>query len=86
MVIRSISADPTWNSSDSLGKLVEEYKIATAIHPHSPIGKQFHPRHRADVIPDHDKHHRPLIGTCLETGHLIRCAQVPFNILIDPSQ
>ena len=30
-------------------------------------------------------HHR-LIGTCLDTGHLIRSAQAPFNRKLDPAQ
>jgi len=31
-----------------------------------------------------ERHHR-LIGTCLDTGHLIRCAQEPFNRKLDPA-
>lgn len=84
--VRSLGADPSWDSFDSLDRLVEEYKIPIAIHPHGPIGKQLHPWHRAEIILAHIKHHHPLIGTCLDTGHLIRCSEAPFNIVLDPAE
>src|SRR5688572_32753281 len=34
--LRSISCDPDKNAFDNLDKLVEEYQIAAAIHPHGP--------------------------------------------------
>ena len=83
--VRSLGADPQWDSFDSLDKLVEEYKIPIAIHPHGPVRQQLHPWHRAEIILAHIRHHHPLIGTCLDTGHLIRCAQEPFRIELDPA-
>jgi len=73
-----ISADPSPDSFDSLDKLVAEYKIAVAIHPHGPTGKgkELHRWSSAEVILKAVKDHDPLIGTCLDTGHLIRTAQV----------
>ncbi len=73
-----LSADPSPDSFDSLDKLVAEYKIAIAIHPHGPTGKgkELHRWSSAEVILKAVKDHDPLIGTCLDTGHLIRTAQV----------
>jgi inosose dehydratase len=76
--VKSLSADPTPDSFDSLDKLCAEYKIAIAIHPHGPTGKG-KDRHRwwsAEVILAAVKDHHELIGTCLDTGHLIRMAQL----------
>ncbi len=83
--LRSISADPEPDSFDSLDKLVEEYKIPIAIHPHGPVGKdKLHRWYCADVILAAVKDHSPLIGTCLDTGHLIRSAQLGKNL--DPAE
>jgi sugar phosphate isomerase/epimerase len=83
--IKSLSADPAPDSFDALDKLVEEYKIAIAIHPHGPQGKgQRHRWWSAEVIMQAVKDHNPLIGTCLDTGHLIRMAQL--GEMLDPAQ
>jgi sugar phosphate isomerase/epimerase len=82
--IKYLSADPSPDSFDSLDKLVEEYKIAIAIHPHGPQGKRLHRWYSAEVILKAVKDHNPLIGTCLDTGHLIRSAQLGKNL--DPAQ
>lgn len=81
--VKYLSADPapdktgsftkTW---DSLDKLCEEYKIAIAIHPHGPSGKGRHRWWSAEVILKEIKDHHKLIGTCLDTGHLIRMEQL----------
>jgi inosose dehydratase len=84
--IKYLSADPTENSFDSLDKLVEEYQIAIAIHPHGPLGfgKMLHHWYCADVILAAVKDHNPLIGSCLDTGHLIRAAQLGKKL--DPAE
>jgi sugar phosphate isomerase/epimerase len=74
--IKNFSADPNPDSFDSLDKLCDEYKIAVAIHPHGPAGKGLHRWYSADVILKAVKDHNPLIGTCLDTGHLIRTEPV----------
>ncbi len=81
-----LSADPSPDSFDSLDKLVAEYKIAVAIHPHGPTGrgKELHRWSSAEVVLKAVKDHDPLIGTCLDTGHLIRTAQVAEPL--DPAQ
>jgi inosose dehydratase len=76
--LKYLSANPNPDSFDSLDKLCEEYKIAIAIHPHGPSGKG-KDRDRwwsAEVILKAVKDHHKLIGTCLDTGHLIRMEQL----------
>jgi sugar phosphate isomerase/epimerase len=83
--VKYLSADPAPDSFDSLDKLVEEYKIAIAIHPHGPgAGGKLHRWYSAEVILKAVKDHHPLIGTCLDTGHLIRAAQLGEKL--DPVQ
>ena len=82
--VKYLSADPTPDSFDSLDKLVEEYKIAIAIHPHGPSGKGRHRWWSAEIIMAAVKDHNKLIGTCLDTGHLIRMAQL--GEMLDPAQ
>ena len=83
--IKYLSADPTPDAFDSLDKLCEEYKIAIAIHPHGPSGgKNRHRWWSAEVILAAVKDHHELIGTCLDTGHLIRMEQLGEKL--DPAQ
>jgi inosose dehydratase len=82
--IKMLSADPTKDSFDSLDKLCEEYKIAIGIHPHGPQGKVLHPWYSAELILAAVKDHHPLIGSCLDTGHLIRAAQLGKKL--DPAE
>jgi sugar phosphate isomerase/epimerase len=85
--IKTISANPTKDSFDSLDKLCDEYKIAIAIHPHGPTSKtKLHQWYSAEVIMEAVKDHNELIGTCLDTGHLIRAAVPPFNKKLDPAE
>jgi inosose dehydratase len=74
------TADPDPDSFDSLDKLVDEYKIGIAIHPHGPVNGKLHRWYSAEVILDAVKDHNPQIGTCLDTGHLIRSAQLGKNL------
>jgi sugar phosphate isomerase/epimerase len=86
--VRHLSANPTADSFDSLEKLVADFNISIAIHPHGPGpgNKALHRWHSAEVIMKAvEKRHR-LIGSCLDTGHLIRAAQDPFNLKLDPAQ
>jgi len=75
--VKNFSADPDPESFASLDKLCDEYKIAIAIHPHGPAGGgKLHRWYSSAVILKAVKDHHPLIGTCLDTGHLIRTEQV----------
>ena len=83
--VKSLSADPTTDAFDSLDKLCAEYMIAIAIHPHGPSGgKNRHHWWNAETILKAVESHHELIGTCLDTGHLIRMAQLGETI--DPVQ
>jgi len=82
--LKSLSADPDPDSFDSLDKLCEEYKIAIAIHPHGPVGKGRHRWWSAENVMKAVKDHHALIGACLDTGHLIRMAQLGEKL--DPVQ
>lgn len=82
---RYLSADPNPDSFDSLDKLVAEFNIAIAIHPHGPAGKELHRWYSAEVIMEAVRNRHRLIGSCLDTGHLIRSAQDPFNRRLDPA-
>jgi sugar phosphate isomerase/epimerase len=85
--IKGFSADPDPDSFDSLDKLVDAYQIAIAIHPHGPAGGgKLHRWYSAETIMAAVKNHHALIGSCLDTGHLIRAAQPPFNKKLDPAE
>jgi sugar phosphate isomerase/epimerase len=83
--VRFLTADPDPDSFDSLDSLVVEFGIGIAIHPHGPVGKQLHRWYSAEEIMKAVRE-RTLIGACLDTGHLIRSAQDPFNRKLDPAQ
>jgi inosose dehydratase len=86
--IKMFSANPTEDSFDSLDKLVDEYKIAIGIHPHGPSGPKgkevLDHWYSAEIIMKAVKDHNPLIGSCLDTGHLIRAAQLGKKL--DPAE
>ena len=73
--LKSLSCDPDPDSFDTLDKLVEEYQIAAAIHPHGPGHRWALIKTMHDAVKDHHK----LIGLCNDTGHLIRANQDPVE-------
>ena len=78
--IKTFSADPDPDSFDTLDKLVREYDIGIAIHPHGPLAGKLHRWYSAEVIMAAVKDHDSKIGSCLDTGHLIRAAQLGKNL------
>ncbi len=81
-----LTADPNPDSFDSLDDLVAEFDIKIAIHPHGPVGgNALHRWYAADVINRAVGTHDRRIGTCLDTGHLIRAARAPHNLDLNPS-
>jgi inosose dehydratase len=83
--VKAFSADPDPDSFDSLDKLCDEYKIAIAIHPHGPAGGgKLHRWYSAEIILKAVKDHHALIVAGLDTGHLIRSAQLGEKL--DPAQ
>ncbi len=84
--VRYLSADPNPDSFDSLNDLVAEFDIKIAIHPHGPVGgNALHRWHSAEVINRAIRDRDRRIGTCLDTGHLIRSARAPHNLDLNPS-
>jgi sugar phosphate isomerase/epimerase len=71
MGIETISADPTPDSFDNLDKLVEEFGINIAIHPHGPGSRWAKVEQIQNAIKDHHKR----IGICIDTGHLVRAGE-----------
>jgi inosose dehydratase len=72
---KTITADPSPDSFDSLDKLCEEYQVRIAIHNHGP-------GHRYDKLGDvqkavKDRH--KLIGACIDTGHTLRSDEDPVK-------
>jgi sugar phosphate isomerase/epimerase len=84
--LKYLSANPSPDSFESLDKLCEEYQIAIAIHPHGPVGggKDRDRWWSAEVIMKAVKDRHKLIGACLDTGHLLRMAQLGEKL--DPAQ
>jgi sugar phosphate isomerase/epimerase len=83
--VKYLSADPSMDAFDSLDKLCEEYQIAIGIHPHGPSGgKNRHQWWSAEVIMKAVKDRYKLIGSCLDTGHLIRMEQLGEKL--DPAE
>lgn len=82
--LKYLSASPSMDAFDSLDKLCEEYKVAIAIHPHGPSGKDRDKWWSAEVILKAVKDHHKLIGSCLDTGHLLRMAQLGEKL--DPAE
>lgn len=74
--IKVFSCDPQPDSFDSLDKLVEEYGIAAAIHPHGPEDKRWA---KIEWIQKGIKDHHQKIGLCADTGHIIRIGEDPLT-------
>lgn len=75
--IRTITADPSPDSFDSLESLVKEFDIRIAIHNHGP-------RHRYNkaidvlrAIEGRDER----IGACADLGHFIRSGEDPVEVI-----
>lgn len=82
--VECLTADPTPDAFDSLDQLCEQFQIRIAIHPHGPVGQKLHRWYSAEKILEAVKDRHPLIGACLDTGHLIRCAQM--GITLNPAE
>lgn len=77
MGIEVLTANPMKNAFKSLDKLTQEYGIAIAIHNHGPGA-------RYDGVMDTLKAvegMNPLIGACVDTGHVIRSGEKPHEVL-----
>lgn len=73
--IGTITANPQPDSFDSLDKLCEEYKIRIAIHNHGP-GALYD---GLESVQARVKDRHPLVGACVDTGHVLRSGQNPVE-------
>jgi len=75
--IRTLSADPSPESFDSLDELVKEFDVKVAIHNHGPT----HRYNKAiDVLQAVEKRD-PRIGACADLGHFIRSGERPVEVI-----
>jgi sugar phosphate isomerase/epimerase len=75
--IKTLSANPSEDSFDSLDKLCEEYQIRIAIHNHGPGASYDKIADTLNAI----KGHHQLIGACADLGHYIRSAEDPVRAI-----
>lgn len=77
MGIKILTADPAPESFDNLDKLTEEFGVKIAIHNHGPNARYNSFQDTLDAI----KGHSPMIGACVDTGHVIRSNEKPHEVL-----
>jgi inosose dehydratase len=73
--LTNLSCNPDADSFDVLDKLVDEYNITLAIHPHGPGAKWV----KIDQIWNAIKDHNPKIGVNNETGWFIAADEDPIR-------
>ena len=73
--IKNLTADPAPDSFDSLEKLVAEYDVRIAIHNHGPG----HRYDKLEQVQKAVKDRHPLIGVCVDMGHVIRTKEDPVK-------
>lgn len=72
-----LTADPTAEAFDNLDKLTEEFGVRIGIHNHGPGARYDKVKDTLDAIKDHS----PLIGACVDTGHVIRAGEKPHEVI-----
>ncbi|MCF6285786.1 MAG: sugar phosphate isomerase/epimerase [Candidatus Hydrogenedentes bacterium] len=77
MGIKILTAHPKPESFDNLDKLTEEYGVKIAIHNHGPKAQYNTVQDTLDAIKDHS----PMIGACVDTGHVIRSNEKPHEVI-----
>lgn len=75
--IEVLTADPTPDAFDSLDRLTEEFGIGIGIHNHGPGARYDKVADTLDAIQGHS----PLIGACVDTGHVIRSGELPHEVI-----
>jgi inosose dehydratase len=73
--LTNLSCNPDKDAFDSLDKLVDEYNVTVAIHPHGPGAKWV----KIDQIWEAIKDHNPRIGVNNETGWFIAADEDPVR-------
>jgi sugar phosphate isomerase/epimerase len=75
--IEVLTADPDPDAFDSLDKLTDQFGVKIGIHNHGPGA-------RYDKVADTIKAvkgHSPMIGACVDTGHVIRSGEAPHDVI-----
>lgn len=75
--VQVLTADPAPESFETLDKLTEQYGVKVAIHNHGP-GARYDKL--ADTLAAVNGH-SPLIGACVDTGHVIRSGEKPEEVI-----
>lgn len=72
-----LTADPAPESFDGLERLCEEFQVKVAIHNHGPSARYDKAHHTLDAV----RERHPLIGACIDTGHVIRSGEAPHDVI-----
>ena len=72
-----LSADPSPDAFDNLDTLCEEFGIKIAIHNHGPEARYNRVEDTLNAVAGHS----PLIGACVDTGHALRSAEQPHEVI-----
>ena len=75
--IEVLTADPTPDAFGNLDALTEEFGIRIGIHNHGPKARYDKAIDTLSAI----KNHSPLIGACVDTGHVIRSGEKPHEVI-----
>ena len=75
--IEVLTADPTPDAFASLDRLTEAFGIRIGIHNHGPKARYDKAQDTLTAV----KGHSPLIGACVDTGHVIRSAEQPHEVI-----
>lgn len=72
-----LAADPTPDAFASLDLLCDEFGIQIAIHNHGPEARYNKVEDTLKAVQDHS----PRIGACVDTGHALRSAEQPHEVI-----
>ena len=75
--IEVLTADPTPDAFDSLDTLTDEFGVKIGIHNHGPGARYDKVADTLNAI----KNHSPMIGACVDTGHVIRSGENPHEVI-----
>lgn len=75
--VKTLTADPTPESYESLDKLCAEFGIRIAIHNHGP-GHRFD---KIESVVAACKGRHPLFGSCVDCGHFLRSGEDPVKAI-----
>jgi sugar phosphate isomerase/epimerase len=77
--VKTLTANPTADSFDSLDKLVDQYGIRIAIHNHGPNALY----DKLDSVKSALKGRHKLIGACVDCGHFLRSGEDPVKCVLE---